>query len=163
MNLKSLVDRLQIRIKTPLPGSAAHEMLRAKPVGKILPVFNHKLPPKPGSVLILLYEENGTIKFPLIKRSTYTGAHSAQISLPGGKVEPGEDAYQAAVREGEEEIGINKNDVQIIGKLSDFDVLPSNFLVTPIIGFMNYTPAFTPDPHEVEKVIPCRFIRIVKR
>jgi 8-oxo-dGTP pyrophosphatase MutT (NUDIX family) len=153
MNLKSLVGTLEARMKAVLPGSSAHELLRARPIGKILPKFEHKLPPKPGSVLILLYEENGVIKFPLIKRSTYTGAHSAQVSLPGGKVEEGEDFFQAAIREGEEEIGIKGTDVQIIGKLSEFNVIPSNFLVTPVVACIQYVPQFVPDPHEVEKII----------
>src|SRR5690348_3303427 len=93
------VYKLKERMRLPLPGSSAHETLRAKPIGQLLPKFEHKLPPKLGSVLILLYEENGTIKFPLIKRATYTGAHSAQVSLPGGKVEPNEDVFAAAIRE----------------------------------------------------------------
>lgn len=153
MSLEALISQMQNRLQHPLPGSMAHERIRARAVGNVIPKFEHKLPPKPGSVLILLYEENGSIKFPLIKRATYTGAHSAQVSLPGGKVEPGEDAFQAALREGEEEIGIHRNDVQVVGKLSDFNVIPSNFLVSPVIATIPYVPAFIPDPYEVEKII----------
>lgn len=136
-----------------LPASVAHEPLRARTVAGVFPKFEHKLPPKLGSVLILLYEESGTIKFPLIIRSTYAGTHSGQVSFPGGKVEPGEDAIQAALREAEEEIGVNRNDVQVIGKLSNFDVLPSNFLVTPVVATIKYVPAFIPDLHEVDRII----------
>lgn len=145
-----------------MPGQSAHELLRAKPVGQLLPRFDHKLPPKLGSVLILLYEENGVIKFPLIKRSTYSGAHSAQVSLPGGKAEPNEDVFAAAIREAEEEIGVNRNDIQIIGKLSNFDVLPSNFLVTPVVAYIDYVPTFVPDAHEVEKVIQAELLELLK-
>ncbi|HEU5290534.1 MAG TPA: CoA pyrophosphatase [Cyclobacteriaceae bacterium] len=140
-------------MRQPLPGSAVHNMLRAKPIGQLLPRFEHKLPPKLGSVLILLFEENGILKFPLIKRPTYTGAHSGQISLPGGKVEKDEDVFAAALRETEEEIGVNRNDIEIIGKLSEFNVLPSNFLVTPVVAFTDGVPTFIPDKHEVERVI----------
>jgi len=153
MSITGLVKELEKRFRGNLPGMSAHELLRARPLGKVFPNFNHKTPPKKGSVLILLYEENGTVKFPLIKRPTYTGAHSGQVSLPGGKLEPDEDVFQAALREGEEEIGVNKNDVQVIGRLSDFNVLPSNFLVTPIVATIDYVPAFIPDQHEVEKII----------
>jgi 8-oxo-dGTP pyrophosphatase MutT (NUDIX family) len=153
MNLTELVLKLEKRITQDLPAQIAHELLRAKPIGKILPTFEHKTPPKQGSVLILLYQHNGVIKFPLIKRSTYTGAHSAQISLPGGKVEPGENVLDAAVREAEEETGVRRNEVRIIGKLSQFNVIPSNFLVTPVIATIDYVPDFIPDPHEVEKII----------
>jgi len=144
---------MKIRLRANLPGSKVHEPLRARPIGKLLPRFEHKTPPKQGSVLILLYQDNGVIKFPLIKRPIYTGMHSGQVSLPGGKAEPGEEIFQAALREGEEEIGVNKSDIQVIGKLSDFNVIPSNFLVTPVIATIDYIPEFVPDQHEVEKVI----------
>jgi 8-oxo-dGTP pyrophosphatase MutT (NUDIX family) len=153
MLLQELIRELDKRLKDPLPSSAAHELLRARPVSGQFPDFGHKLPPKPGSVLILLYEENGMIKFPLTKRATYKGTHSAQISFPGGKAEAGENAAQAALREAEEEIGIHQADVQVVGKLSDFNVIPSNFLVTPIVGALNYVPVFKPDPREVDKII----------
>jgi 8-oxo-dGTP pyrophosphatase MutT (NUDIX family) len=100
-----------------------------------------------------LFEENGVIKLPLTKRATYKGAHSAQISFPGGKAEAGENAVQAALREAEEEIGVHQPDVQVIGQLSDFNVIPSNFIVTPIVGALDYVPVFKPDPREVDKII----------
>lgn len=150
------------RLLINLPGSGAHEPLRAKPIGNVLPKFEHLLPPKFGGVLILLYEENGSIKFPLIKRPTYTGAHSGQISLPGGKAEPGEDIFQTALREGEEEIGVRQNDITIIGRLSEFNVIPSNFLVTPVVASIDYVPEFIPDLFEVEKVIQADLFELAK-
>jgi 8-oxo-dGTP pyrophosphatase MutT (NUDIX family) len=153
MSLQELIHELDKRLKDPLPATAAHELLRARPVSGVFPDFGHKLPPKPGSVLILLYEENGVIKLPLTKRATYKGAHSAQISFPGGKAEAGENVIQTALREAEEEIGVHQPDVKIIGQLSDFNVIPSNFLVTPIVGALAYVPVFKPDPREVDKII----------
>jgi 8-oxo-dGTP pyrophosphatase MutT (NUDIX family) len=153
MNFTELLSQMTERLHGDLPGQRAHELLRAQPIGRLLPKFEHKTPPKQGSVLILLYHHNGVIKFPLIKRPTYIGAHSGQISLPGGKVEPGEDIFQAAIREGEEEIGVNRNDMQIIGRLSEFNVLPSNFIVTPVVAWIDYNPTYVPDHREVEKVI----------
>jgi 8-oxo-dGTP pyrophosphatase MutT (NUDIX family) len=161
MNLELLIGNLKIRLKKELPGSAAHDIMRAKPIGQRFPNFEHKLPPKRGSVLILLYEENGRIKFPLIKRPTYPGAHSGQVSLPGGKLEGDEDLFQAALRESEEEIGVKKNDIQVIGKLSDFNVIPSNFLVSPVVAYINYIPRFIPDPHEVERIIYADLIELL--
>src|SRR6478609_11481933 len=100
IDLISLSQKLSTRLTQPLLGSAAHEPMRANPVGPVRPKFEHQLPPKPGSVLILLYEDGRKIKFPLIKRPEYPGAHSGQISLPGGKAEPGENYLQTALREG---------------------------------------------------------------
>lgn len=152
-SLSSLSLRLAQRLSKPLPGALAHEYLRAHPAGSVIPTFHHSLPPKPGSVLIMLYEEDGIIKFPLIKRPEYAGAHSGQISLPGGKAEAGETAIETALREGEEEIGIKREEIEVIGMLSQFFVIPSNFMVIPVIGFHRSVPTFQADQHEVERIL----------
>lgn len=90
------------------------------------------------------------------------GTHSAQVSLPGGKTEEGEDVFQAAVRECEEEIGVNKNEIEVIGQLSNFNVIPSNFLVAPVVGYTARVPVFKPDPREVEKVIQADLNELLK-
>ena len=141
------------RLKEPLPGAHAHEPLRAVPVGALKPTFEHKLPPRPGSVLILLYNGEDRIKFPLTVRQDYLGTHGGQISFPGGKAEEGEDAIETALREAEEEIGIDRSEVNVIGTLTQFFVIPSNFLVTPVIGVMKGKPAFKADPIEVQRIL----------
>jgi len=153
MNLTELVGRLTARLKYPLPGSTAHEPLRATPLGELRPKFEHKIPPKPGSVLILLFEDNGLIKFPLTKRPDYNGTHAGQVSLPGGKAEPEEDFIQTALREAEEEIGVPRNEVKVIGRLSDFFVIPSNFMITPVVGYVDAKPTYIPQESEVVKII----------
>ncbi len=153
MNLSELVSKLEDRLKLPLPGGEAHEPLRAVPAGTFKPKFEHKTPPKPGAVLILLYEENGLVKFPLTKRPDYLGTHGGQISLPGGKAEQDEGIITTALREAEEEIGIARNTIKVIGQLTDFFVIPSNFIVTPVIGCLRALPIFNPDPREVVRVI----------
>jgi 8-oxo-dGTP pyrophosphatase MutT (NUDIX family) len=153
MSLEELHRKLELRLKKPLPGAEAHDVLRAIPVGATIPRFEHKLPPRPGSVLILLYEDGGSINFPLIKRSVYLGAHSGQVSLPGGKAEEGEDIIETALREAEEEVGIDRKDVEVVGMLSKFFVIPSNYLVTPVIAIARRTPAFNPDPKEVDHIL----------
>lgn len=153
MDFKQLIDTLHERLQQPLPGAKAHEPMRATPTGLIKPKFEHKLPPKPGSVLILLYPDNGRIKFPLTKRPDYLGAHGGQISLPGGKAEPDEDYIQTALREGEEEIGVSREQMKVLGRLSDFFVIPSNFMVAPVIAYTEEKPLFVPQVSEVDKVL----------
>ncbi len=153
IELESLADKLVERLKLPLPGSVAHEPMRATPMGELRPKFEHKVPPRLGSVLILLYEENGQIKFPLTKRPDYNGTHAGQVSLPGGKAEPGEDFIQTALRETEEEIGVSQNAVNVIGRLSDFFVIPSNFMITPVVGYASSKPKFIPQESEVDKIL----------
>ncbi len=153
MRLHDIVNIIANKLQDPLPGASAHESMRAIPVGEVRPRFDHKIPPRQGSVLILLYEENGLVKFPLIKRAEYVGTHSGQISLPGGKAEEGEDVYQTALRETEEEIGIHTSQINVLGRLTDFFVIPSNFVVTPVIGFIDHHPLFVPDTFEVAKIL----------
>jgi 8-oxo-dGTP pyrophosphatase MutT (NUDIX family) len=161
--LRSLISHLEERLKLPLPGASAHELMRAVPVGSVTPNFIHKLPPKPGAVLIVLYEKDNAIHFPLIKRNEYLGAHSGQVSLPGGKAEEGEDAIQTALREGFEEIGVNKGELTIIGTLSDFFVIPSNFMVTPVVAFSESIPELRPDPREVSRIITGNLIELTQQ
>jgi 8-oxo-dGTP pyrophosphatase MutT (NUDIX family) len=146
-------ETLRARLKLPLPGELAHNQMRAEPIGPIKPKFEHKLPPRPGSVMILLYGNGNDVFFPLTKRPDYLGTHGGQISLPGGKAEAGETSIDTALRETEEEIGIKPETIEVLGNLSDFFVIPSNFIVTPVIGVLKTTPFFTPDPKEVEKVL----------
>jgi 8-oxo-dGTP pyrophosphatase MutT (NUDIX family) len=153
MELSFLSEKLKQRLKEPLPGDTAHAFFRATPVGDVKPLFEHKLPPRPGGVMILLFEDEGRICFPLIKRPEYLGAHSGQISLPGGKAELGEDAIQTAIRECEEEVGVQASVKNVIGSLSDFFVMPSNFMVTPVIAALDFKPIFKPDAYEVERIL----------
>jgi 8-oxo-dGTP pyrophosphatase MutT (NUDIX family) len=103
--------------------------------------------------LILLYPDQNNVVFPLIQRPEYAGAHSGQVSLPGGKAEPGENTIDTALREGEEEIGISASEVKVIGTLSEFFVIPSNFLVTPVVGYVPSVPVLTPDAVEVDRIL----------
>lgn len=160
MDFTELCLRLRERLEMPLPGERAHDVLRATPIGEVRPLFEHKDPPRPGGVVILLYEEEGIVKFPLIKRPEYLGAHGGQVSLPGGKSEPGEDAVQTALRECEEEIGVDRGQVRVLGRLSDFFVMPSNYIVTPIVASVIPKPLFRPDPYEVSRIFEARLTEL---
>jgi 8-oxo-dGTP pyrophosphatase MutT (NUDIX family) len=162
LSLEILSKKIAERLLLPLPGGDAHEPFRAQPVGDVRPLFDHAIPPKPGGVLILLFEEDGQIKFPLTKRTVYAGAHSGQISLPGGKGEPGEDNIQTALRECEEEIGVGRNSLKTLGVLSDFFVMPSNFMVTPVVAAANEKLIFKPDAHEVARILKCDIASLMR-
>lgn len=127
------------------------------------PVGRAGLPPTPeqaagareGAVLILLFPaENGEWFFPLIQRHDYGGTHSGQISLPGGKRDPGDDTLLAtALRETSEEIGVRVGRSSVIGRLSSIFIPPSNFLVEPWLAWLPHRPGgMKPEPREVEKI-----------
>ena len=154
MTFERLIQKLEQRLSKDLPAALAHEAMRALDNSGRPPQFNHSLPPRPGSVLLLLYPGvDGAINFPLIKRPEYLGAHSGQVSFPGGKGELGETKIQTALREAEEEVGVKQSDVKVLGVLSDFFVVPSNIMVTPVVGYVTKRPDFIPDKIEVVRIL----------
>ncbi|WP_299135944.1 NUDIX hydrolase [uncultured Tenacibaculum sp.] len=110
--------------------------------------------PKKAAVLALFYpDKQNKTNFLLTQRASYNGAHSAQISFPGGKVDKIDiNLQQTALRETYEEVGVNNKDITVIRQLSNTYIPPSNFLVTPFIGFCNQKPTFNPN-NEVATII----------
>ena len=106
-----------------------------------------------SAVLIYLFPQQDDWRIVLMKRPEYGGAHSGQVSIPGGQLEPGENHRQAALREFEEETGISVDSRQLLGNLSELFIPPSNFLVRPFVAYANDRPLFNPDPVEVEEII----------
>lgn len=153
LNLPDLTRYLQDRLQQPLPGVTAHKAMFPASDKKVRAKLRATVTPRQGSVLLLLFQQAGDIYFPLIKRPAYAGVHGGQVSLPGGKAEAGETALQTALREGEEEIGINVDRVTALGQLTSFNVLVSNIYITPIVGVYEGVPEFVPDPHEVDRVL----------
>ncbi len=114
--------------------------------------------PRQAAVLALFYpDKNQQTRFLLTLRASYNGTHSAQVSFPGGKIEQDDiDLIHTAKRETFEEVGINQEDITIIKQLTDAYIPPSNFLVTPYIGFIDYTPNFNIS-EEVKETIEVKF------
>lgn len=109
--------------------------------------------PTLAAVMLLLYPDGDKTMFSLILRNTYNGAHSAQIGLPGGKLELGESELEAAIRETYEEIGVRVDQERIHFPLTKVWVAPSKFLVTPFVATLNEKPKFNIDEFEVNKLI----------
>jgi 8-oxo-dGTP pyrophosphatase MutT (NUDIX family) len=161
-DLKPFSAWLKQRLNHPLPGAIAHDAMKASPLGTKIN-FNHTAQPKPGGVLILLYPNQNKIYLPLILRSTYEGAHSGQISLPGGKSDFEELPEITALREAREEIGIQPGSTEVVGKLSPFYVIPSNFLVLPVVAITTARPVFIPDSREVDEIIEFEVSKLLDR
>lgn len=144
------INELKNRLSGNLPGASAHAQMMPRPIHGIRGVLQPRQTPKEGAVMLLLYVQNGIVHFPLIKRPTYRGVHSGQISLPGGKPEKGDAHLVAtALRETEEEIGIAAQEIQVIGKLSNLYISASHFNVQPVVGVLHDIPNFIPDQREV--------------
>lgn len=85
--------------------------------------------------------------------------HPGQVAFPGGKMEPGEDAIAAALREAEEELAIAPASVRVVGSADAF-VTGTGFSLTPVLGLVPPDTAITPDPREVDGWFeaPLRFV-----
>jgi 8-oxo-dGTP pyrophosphatase MutT (NUDIX family) len=155
------IEQLKSRIDIGLPGITAQQKM--SPVGRLMKVIDETDYPnsKKGAVLALFYPHQNDIYTVLIKRPDYEGVHGGQIGFPGGKMEERDvDASFTALREAKEEIGVNSEDIQIIGKLSNIYIPPSDFFVFPFLGFIKFHPEFISDKHEVAFLIeiPVRII-----
>lgn len=110
--------------------------------------------PRRAAVLMLIYPGSDGASVALIRRNSYKGVHSSQIAFPGGKIETDDPSpLHAALRETEEEIGIDRGQVEFISALSPVYIPPSNFCVSPFLAFCMYRPVFIPDPREVSQII----------
>jgi 8-oxo-dGTP pyrophosphatase MutT (NUDIX family) len=113
---------------------------------------------RPAAVLIAVTDrpEPGVL---LTHRPETMRAHPGQVAFPGGKLDPGEDAVAAALREAREELGIEAGDVRVIGA-SDRFVTGSGFDVTPVFALIPPDMPIRPDPREVSGWFeaPLRFI-----
>jgi 8-oxo-dGTP pyrophosphatase MutT (NUDIX family) len=113
---------------------------------------------RPAAVLIAVTEraEPGVL---LTHRPETMRAHPGQVAFPGGKIDPGEDAVEAALREAHEELGIEPGDVRVIGA-SDRFVTGSGFDVTPVLALVPPDLPIRPDPREVSGWFeaPLRFV-----
>jgi 8-oxo-dGTP pyrophosphatase MutT (NUDIX family) len=90
----------------------------------------------------------------LILRKTYKGVHSAQVGFPGGKLEISDCSIKdAAIRETFEEIGVPKNNIEVLRELTQVYIPPSNFFVQPYIGISRITPNFIKQDDEVEDIL----------
>ena len=138
-----------------LPG---HDyLLKIAPPARIKHLKNNIIPKdsKTASVLMLFYpDSNNETRLVLMLRNKYKGVHSNQISLPGGKVDRLDKSLKdTALRETYEEIGLHRDDIEIVGELSSVYIPPSNFNVFPFVGYTSKTPKFVPDSKEVSLIL----------
>ncbi len=148
--MSGLLDRLQ-RIfdeghGTELPGLRTDAAFappgEVRPAAVMVAVTDR---PRPG--VILTHRPHGMRQ------------HAGQVAFPGGKLDPGEDAVAAALRETHEELGINPSAIRVIGATDRF-VTGTGYDITPVMGLMPADLPIVPNPHEVSDWFeaPLRFI-----
>lgn len=152
-------DRLREVLNSSLPGMDAQYKLvppgRARPD---LAEIKHTRNPRLAGVLTLFYPINEIPHVVLMKRNTYPGVHSGQISFPGGQHEEFDrDMIATALREAEEEVGVDGESIEVLGSLTEVYIPPSNFLVEPVVAVKKDRPLFKADKTEVQSIIEVPF------
>ena len=102
----------------------------------------------PAAVLAAITERDGEPGVLLLHRPSTMRSHPGQIAFPGGKIDPGENPVEAALREAHEELGIDPAAVKIIGT-SDVYRTHSGFEITPVLGLVSPDIEIIPNPEEV--------------
>ncbi len=119
-------------------------------------VLDVQLGTRRAAVLVPLFDESGEARVLLTRRSSSLRSHTGQVAFPGGRLDPGESAVHAALREASEEVGIQPGAVEILGELTMLTTVSSGSLVTPFVGATPGRPSVRPNPEEVERVFDVR-------
>jgi 8-oxo-dGTP pyrophosphatase MutT (NUDIX family) len=113
----------------------------------------------PAAVLVPLIEHDDGMTVLLTQRTDHLNDHAGQVSFPGGKIDDTDaDAIEAALRETHEEVGIEPELVEVVGRLDDY-ITGTGFTITPVVGLLQPGFTVTPDPFEVADVfeVPLAF------
>jgi 8-oxo-dGTP pyrophosphatase MutT (NUDIX family) len=160
--MKKFVSRLKNEILKGLPGTDIQWQMSSLP-------HHAKLSRVPGddariaAVLILLYPFKQSIYTVFMQRPDYKGIHGGQISFPGGKAEPGDEGViQTALREANEETGVEPSQISVLGTLTPLFIPVSNMLVTPVVGWIEKRPLFKCQAEEVVFLIEADMRRLLE-
>jgi len=148
--MNDFANKLKTEILKGLPGTDIQWQMASSDRMKL----NFQRNPGPNvraaAVLILLYPVIGSVHTVFMQRHNYDGVHGGQISFPGGKKEDSDkDLIQTALREAEEETGVDQKKISVLGTLTPLFIQVSNMIVTPVVGWTNKKPEFNHQPDEV--------------
>jgi len=135
-----------------LPGVEAQLRMAPQPRGGRKPGFAPDQA-RPAAALLLLFPADSGAAVLVTKRSPDLPHHGGQVSLPGGAVDPGETIEGAALREAEEEVGLVRAAVRVIGRLTPLHIPVSGFVLHPVVGIALARPATTAEAGEVDRII----------
>ena len=141
-----LVERLEPADSWRADGRAARSDFDLNPTAS-----QPRIALRPAAVLIPVVARPDGATVLLTRRADTLASHTGQIAFPGGRLDPGEDAVTAALREADEEVALNPGAVEVLG-LSDAYETGTGFLVTPVVGWLKDAPEGTPSPDEVAEV-----------
>ena len=109
--------------------------------------------PREGAVLVVLYDKGPRTHLVLTRRRDDLNDHAGQISFPGGRREEGEALQMTAVREAEEEIGLDPVALTVLGRLTCLYIPPTDYEVHPFVAWYEGPPSFQQQAAEVAEII----------
>jgi len=128
----------------------------------LIPSLRERLPRRPrralgrpqrAAVLVPIVDDGGPLRLLLTRRTEDLPTHAGQVAFPGGLVEPGEeDPVNTALREAEEEVGLPKGAVEVLGLLDDFPTRTDTVAVTPVVGVLRRVPPLRALAAEVARI-----------
>ncbi|MFP4557556.1 MAG: NUDIX hydrolase [Bacteroidales bacterium] len=156
-SFKSIIQRLKLNLSNELPGASAQARMAPTLRSDLHLHANPDSTTRQSAVLIPVFAYEGLASTLLIRRTTYNGVHSGQISFPGGKQEEHDtDLIQTALREAQEEVGIDPTLVKVVGTLTPLYIPVSNMMVLPVVGVMPSIKKLHLNLQEVEYTITAR-------
>jgi 8-oxo-dGTP pyrophosphatase MutT (NUDIX family) len=115
----------------------------------------------PAGVLLPLFEEAGEARVVLTRRAAHLRSHTGEVAFPGGRLEPGEEPVAAALRETQEEIGLDPREVEILGQLAPLTTMSSGSRITPFVGVVGRRPRLVRNPAEVDRVFDVSLAELI--
>lgn len=146
-------QNLRARFQEKLPGEASHIQMAplGRPISSLARIESDFY--KESAVSVILFPKNQDVHFYLMQRHVYKGAHSGQVSFPGGKKEESDpNLIHTATRETFEEIGVKLSEKQLIGELTSVFIPVSKFNMQSFVFCLEAEPNLTIDTFEVESL-----------